>query len=333
MNAGRHIMRKAYAVADFLSEDNKEQMRKTSSAAGYEIIFYEDAESASGNVSDGEVLYSGGDAAICREMPNLRWCQTAFAGIGSYVASGLFGPGKALLSNGSGSYGRTISEHIIMVSLMLMRQMPVYFDAACKKEWGQDVPMRSIAGSDVVIVGTGDIGSETAAKFKALGAKCVTGFNRSGRTADAFDVTYLVSEFDRVFSEKDFSENVDLLVLCAPGTQDSRGLLSRERIELLAEKTYVINIGRGVLIDQDALIEDLNSERIAGAALDVMMPEPLPDDHPLWDAKNCIITPHVSGNMSLPYTVDRTVEIFCENMKRFSEGKELINLADVKRGY
>ena len=88
-----------------------------------------------------------------------------------------------------------------------------------------------------------------------------------------------------------------------------------------------------MLVDQDALTDALNNEEIAGAALDVMMPEPLPEDHPLWDAKNCIITPHVSGNMSLQYTVDKTVEIFCENLKRYAAGEELTNLPDIKRGY
>lgn len=326
-------MRKCYVVSDFLSEDNKRKISDTAARGGFSVEFFEDTESASGNVSDGEILYSGGDAVICREMTNLKWCHTAFAGIGAYAATGLFDSGDKLLTNSSGAYSRTIGEHIIMVSLMMLRDMPMYMDAAKEKLWGDVVPLRSIAGSTVVIVGTGDIGSGAADRFRALGADRVVGFNRSGRDTDSFDETYAISEFDRVFEDKSFSENVDLLVLCAPGTAESKGLLSRERIGLLSEKTYLVNIGRGALVDQDALTDALNSGAIAGAALDVMTPEPLPADSPLWDAKNCIITPHVSGNMSLPYTVDKTVEIFCENIKRFSEGKELINITDVKRGY
>lgn len=326
-------MRKAYVVADFLSDENIEQIKKTAADTGFEVEFFDDVKSASGNVSDGEVLYSGGEAAICREMPHLKWCHTAFAGIGAYIGTGMFASGERLLSNGSGSYGRTISEHIIMVSLMLLRNMPVYTNAAAKKEWGPIVPLRSIADSNVVIVGTGDIGSETADKFRGLGARSIIGLNRSGRVADAFDETYSIDEFDKLFGDKDFSESVDILVLCAPGTKESEGLLSKERIALLSKRTYLVNIGRGMLVDQDALIDALNNEEIAGAALDVMMPEPLPEDHPLWDAKNCIITPHVSGNMSLQYTVDKTVEIFCENLKRYAAGEELTNLPDIKRGY
>jgi phosphoglycerate dehydrogenase-like enzyme len=88
-----------------------------------------------------------------------------------------------------------------------------------------------------------------------------------------------------------------------------------------------------MVIDQDALIEALRERRIAGAALDVVYPEPLPEDHPLWDAPNCIITPHISGDMGLPYTVDMTVDFFCEDLKRFAAGQPLMHLADVKKGY
>ena len=170
-------------------------------------------------------------------------------------------------------------------------------------------------------------------KFKAMGAEKVIGFNRSGKDAEYFDEVHKLDEFDAMFSNKDFSAGVDFLVLCVPGTSETKGLLSRERIAMLSNMTYVINVGRGASVDQDALIEALNGEKIAGAALDVMMPEPLPKDHPLWDAKNCIITPHIAGNMTLKYTVDKTVEFFCENIKRYTEGEELTNLADVKKGY
>ena len=102
---------------------------------------------------------------------------------------------------------------------------------------------------------------------------------------------------------------------------------------MLSEKTYIVNVGRGTAIDQEALVEALNYDKIAGAALDVTYPEPLPPEHPLWTAKNTIITPHISGDMGLQYTVDKTVEFFCENLKRYSKGEHLINQADIKKGY
>jgi phosphoglycerate dehydrogenase-like enzyme len=95
----------------------------------------------------------------------------------------------------------------------------------------------------------------------------------------------------------------------------------------------VINVGRGMVIDQEALIEALNEGRIAGAALDVVYPEPPEEDSPLWTAKNLILTPHISGDMGLPYTVDLTVEIFCDNLKRLARGEELTHVVDVSAGY
>ena len=327
------IKKKIYAIADFLSEENRRQMTDAARASGFGIEFFENASEAEGRVSDGEILYCGDDVSILDEMPLLRWCHTAFAGVGSYAESGVFDSGEVLLTNSSGAYGRTIGEHIIMVTLMLMRQMPEYRKLIDARGWEQDLPVRSVEGSSVVIIGTGDIGSNAAGRYRALGAKSITGFSRSGRPTEGFDDVYRLDEFDSMFSDPDFSDRTDVLLLCVPGTQESRGLLSAERIAMLSEKTFVINVGRGVVIDQEALTDALYERRIAGAALDVVYPEPLPKDDPLWDAPNCIITPHISGDMGLPYTVDRTVAFFCENLRRYAEGRELINLIDVKRGY
>ena len=326
-------MRKICATADFLSEENKKKMTDTARSCGFEIAFYENAEEARGKVSGCEVIYSGGDVSILAEMPRLKWCHTAFAGIGAYAESGIFDSGEVLLTNSSGAYGRTISEHIIMVTLMLMRQMYEYNRVIGARCWVQDLPLRSIAGSNIAVIGTGDIGKSAAKRYKALGAKSITGFSRSGRPAEGFDEVHGFDEFDSLFSDPAFAGDVDVLLLCIPGTPESRGLLSRERIAMLSDRTFIINVGRGMVIDQDALIEALRERRIAGAALDVVYPEPLPEDHPLWDAPNCIITPHISGDMGLPYTVDMTVDFFCGDLERFAAGKRLMHLADVKKGY
>lgn len=308
-------------------------MTDTARSCGFEIAFYENAEEARGKVYDCEVIYSGGDVSILAEMPRLKWCHTSFAGIGAYAESGIFDSGEVLLTCSSGAYGRTISEHIIMVTLMLMRSMYEYNKVIGARCWVQDLPVRSIAGSSVVIVGTGDIGKNAAKRYKAMGAGRITGFSMSGRPAEGFSEVYGIDSFDRMFSDPAFAGGVDVLLLCIPGTPQSRGLLNRDRIAALSDRTLIINVGRGSVIDQDALLEALRERRIAGAALDVVYPEPLPEDHPLWDAPNCIITPHISGDMGLPYTVDVTVDYFCEDLERFAAGRRLLHLADVKRGY
>lgn len=335
-------MRKAYVIAKCLSDENKLEMKKTADECGFDIAFFDTDAEAAGKVSDAEVIYCN-STALFREMPGLRWCHSMSAGVGHFLTSGAFESGDIILTNSSGSYGLVISEYVIMVTLMLMRRIPEYEEVIDRREWIQNLPVRSVAGSSIAIIGTGDIGSNTALRYKALGAERVIGFSRSGRKPAGtgkdslipgieeacFDEVYRIDQFEEVMRREEF----DVLVLCVPGTPESEGLLSRERIALLSEKTFVINVGRGTVIDQDTLIDALNEGRIAGAAVDVVYPEPLPKDHPLWTAKNCIVTPHISGDMGLPYTVDLTVDIFCDNLRRLIRGEELTHVVNVLAGY
>ena len=325
-------MKKCYAICDFLSDANKQQMCSVAEECGFEMGFFDSSAEAAGKISDAEVVYCD-EGELLREMPRLRWCHSISAGVGHFLKSGAFDRGDVMLTNSSGAYGLAISEHIIMVTLLLMRRMPEYFKVVEERGWTRDLKIRSIKGSVIAIAGTGNLGQNAAKRFKALGAKKVIGFSRSGSSREFFDEVFRIDEFEAVISSNSEEDQIDALVLCVPGTSDSEGLLSAERIAVLPEKAFVINVGRGAVIDQEALIEALNDGRIAGAALDVMYPEPLPADHPLWTARNCIITPHISGDMGLPETIDITVNIFCENLKRYAEGKELTNLIDVNAGY
>ena len=325
-------MRKCYAICDFLSEANKQQMCSVAEECGFEMGFFESSEEAAGKIGDAEVVYCD-DGDLLKETPRLRWCNSVSAGVGHFLRSGVFDRGDVLLTNSSGAYGLAISEHIIMVTLMLMRRMPEYSGIVAERGWTRDLKIRSIKGSVIAIAGTGNLGQNAAKRYKALGAKKVIGFSRSGRERDFFDEVFRIDDFESVLGGHDGEDQIDVLVLCVPGTPDSEGLLSAERISILPEKTYVINVGRGTLIDQEALIKALNEGRIAGAALDVMYPEPLPPEHPLWTAKNCIITPHISGDMGLPETVDITVDIFCDNLSRYARGSELTHLIDINAGY
>lgn len=319
-------MRKVYAVAGFLSEENKENMRSACEDLGYEISFYDSVYEADGLVSDGEIIYCS-NPGLLKQMPELRWCGCSNAGVDAFIRTGVFDSGEVILTNCSGAYGLTISEHIVMVTLMLMRRMPEYLAAAGRREWIHNLKIRSVSGSVIAIAGTGNLGQTAAEKFRGMGAAEIRGFNRSGRAAKGFDRTFGISDiYDNV-------GDVDVLVLCLPGTPETEEILSAELISRLPETAYVVNVGRGTAVDQDALTEALNEGRLAGAALDVVVPEPLPAGHPLWNARNCIITPHSSGDMGLSYTVDTTVDMFCANLRRFSLGEELINRIDPERGY
>ena len=161
-----------------------------------------------------------------------------------------------------------------------------------------------------------------------MGVKSICGVRRTIKPADpAFDRIVTLSDLDSVLPE------TDILVMALPSTGETVGVLSRERIALLPPQAIVVNVGRGTAVDQEALAEALNAGRIAGAALDVFVPEPLPRDHFLWEAKNLLITPHVAGNMSLGYTRDKDVDMFCEDLENFAAGRPLAHLVNRKLGY
>lgn len=319
-------MIKAYCITKYLSEDNMRAISEACEQYGYDMTFFGTSEQAAGKVSDGEVLYCN-NARLIDRMPQLKWCHSSSAGVNNFIATGAFGNGDVILTNSSGAYGRAISEHIIMVTLLLLRRMNEYSEIIAAREWKQNLKIRSIYGSNIAIVGTGNLGSTAAEKFKGLGAGSVIGFSRSGKAREPFDEVYRIDDFEKRIGK------ADVVVMCVPDTPMTHGLLSAQRIAALPETAFVVNVGRGVTVDQEALVKALNDGKIAGAALDVAVPEPLPADHPLWTAKNCIITPHSSGDMGLQYSIDVTVEIFCENLRRYAEGAELVNVVDCDAGY
>ena len=171
-------------------------------------------------------------------------------------------------------------------------------------------------------------GGSSGAKFRiSLGLPVGAVINCADNTGEAFGRVLPVNELDAVLP------TADLLVMALPATPETAGILTRERIALLPPSAYVINVGRGAAIDQEALVDALQARRLAGAALDVMVPEPLPADNPLWDCPNAILTPHVAGNMSLGLTCDLDVEMFCRDLAHFAAGEPLERLVDRTRGY
>lgn len=319
-------MKKVCVISEDLNEERIGKISEACDEAGFESAYYEYWEDAVAEFPGANIVCSPGPEAL-PHMKELEWAHSTNAGVEPYVKSGVFDSGKVILTNSAGAYGLAIAEHVVMTALMLLRRMPEYEKIIEDREWKQRLPIRSIYGSKVAIAGAGGVGSLVAQKMKAMGAVEVMGFNRSGRIAEGFDMVARIDEMD------DNLGDIDILVMCLPGTPETEGFLSEERIKRLPETAYVINVGRGTTIDQDALVEALNEERIAGAALDVVYPEPLPKDSPLWTAKNCILTPHSSGDTGLPYSVDNTFDIFCENIKRYAKGEKLVNRVDIAKGY
>ena len=314
---------------EFLTDAHKAQIQKTAEELGFAPHFFtlDQFEEAKACVQDCEILYAHSPDLLRAAPATLKWYCCSFAGVDPYCKDpAIFANPDCILTN-SNVYGVTIAEHVVMVTLMLLRRMPEYEEVVRNRSWSNQLPIRSIRDNEFTILGTGNIGVNVADRMRGMGAAKIIGLSRSGRPHPAFDEVHPIADLDKVLPD------TKILVMALPGTAETIHILNRERIALLPRDAYVINVGRGTAVEQEPLIEALNEGRIAGAALDVMDPEPLPHDHPLWSAKNLILTPHVSGNMTLGYTCDTNVAMFCEDLKNYAAGKPLNGFVDRTKGY
>ena len=234
-----------------------------------------------------------------------------------------------ILTNSSGSYGVTIAEHIIAVSLFMMRRLTDYYSSSVNGEW-EPVHFRqySLKDSRITVLGTGDIGCEFAKRARAFEPEKIVGVSRSGVCSDpSFDAMYKIGSLDEILPE------TDLLVMSLPSTPETIDILNRSRIELLPQGAFVVNVGRGTAIDEDAIADALENGHLGGAALDVFKTEPLPSDSRLWKIPNLLITPHIAGNLTLKHTLDKNVDMFCEDLENFLTGRAMKYEVDRKRGY
>ena len=319
--------RKLAVVLPALNDCYREQILAAARRHGFSVSFFTNDQDALPALSDAEVIL-GQSAFLSRNAPKLRWLCTPSAGVNQFLAPDAFAAPDAMLSNSSGAYGVTIAEHIVMVTLELMRRQMEYNEIVSRRAWRRDLPIRSIHGSRVTLLGTGDIGREAAVRLRAFSPQSLTGMNRSGRNPENL--------FDRIVTEENLDAvlpETDLLILSLPDTPETRGILSAKRLSLLPRDAFLVNVGRGTAIDQQALEALLRAGHLAGAALDVFEKEPLPADSGLWECPCLLVTPHVAGNMTLAYTVDRIIAQFLADFERYCAGLAPAHLVDRSIGY
>lgn len=320
-------MRTLAVYVGFMNAARRARVDAAAAALGFAVDYYDSNTPVEPELGGYEVIFGHVPPQWLQKATALKWLCSDFAGIEKYLDDSVWPGPDCLLSNSSGAYGPAIAEHVVMVLLMLLRRMPEYQAELARREWTVHMPVRSVTGSHVVVLGTGDVGSHIARRLQTLGA-AVTGVSRSGRAAGSgFDQVLPLARLDEVLPR------ADALILALPATAETAGLLSRQRIALLPPQALVINVGRGSTVDQEALVEALRSRAVSGAALDVMTPEPLPRDHPLWSCPNTILTPHISGNMALDLTCDTALELFLGDLERYAAGEPIRNLVDRRRGY
>lgn len=318
---------KILVINNMLEQKHLDLIKTSAESLGHEVFFYTaEAEIPQTNY-DADIIY-GFAPSIVKTSKTLKWLCVPWAGVDSLMVPGYFANEDCLLTNAAGAYGVSIAEHMIAVSLVMMRRLDEFLEETRGGQWLKPRAQRSLKDCRITVLGTGDIGTTFANRAKAFEPASIIGVCRSGKSsAQVYDKVLPVSELDSVLPE------TDLLAMSLPATPETRGILSRERLALLPEGAYIVNVGRGSAIDEEALAENLENGHLAGAALDVFQKEPLPAENRLWKIKKLLITPHVAGNMTLPYTKDKNVQMFLEDLKNFTEEKALKYLVDRKLGY
>jgi len=305
-----------------LDERQKEKLERN---FRQEFIYCPVAEVTEEVLKDAEVILGNVPPEILHGAHELKWLQLNNAGTEGYCDGVL--PEGVILTNATGAYGPAISEYMIGVLFELQKKLNLYHTHQLAHTWKREGHVRMIEGSRVLVLGLGDIGTAFARKMKALGCRTVGIKRRDGRKPDGGDDLYTLERLEQELPK------ADIVAMCLPGNDNTYYFMNRERLGKLKKEAVLLNVGRGMTLDTEALTEALQEGRLAGAALDVTDPEPLPAEHPLWDMRNVILTPHISGGYTQPEILERILDICIENLECYLVQRPMRNVIDFETGY
>lgn len=272
---------------------------------------------------DAEVLIctalSAESALVARK---LRWIQLTSAGA-ELVAPARDHLGEVIVTNARGIHSELMADHVLAAMVMLQWDFPRILRDQKARRWRRE-PKVALAGKTLGIIGAGAIGGEIGRRASHFGMR-VLGVRRSGEPLPYFDAVFRPDRLEEVLAQSDF------VCVSAPATDETIRLIGAAQLRSMKPSAYLINIARGCLVDEAALIAALQAGTIAGAALDVFEKEPPDPDNPLWDMPNVIMTPHISG--MLDTNEERLIGIFIDNLRRYRSGEPLRNRIDLARGY
>lgn len=258
----------------------------------------------------------------------LKWIHSTAAGVGQLMYPELR-ESRIVLTNARGIHSKPMAEHILGMIIAKARRFPDASRFQRAARWAQqeiwDARPFELNGKILLIIGFGSIGHELARLMQPVGMR-IWGITRSGRNNVQFA--------ERILSPAELHSalpHADFIVVAAPETAATKRMIGEKELALMNRSAYLINVARGTLVDQDALIAALRARSIAGSALDVTEEEPLPPENPLWKLDNVFITPHISAATDLLW--ERQEKLLLENLERWFDGRELLNLVDLNRGY
>lgn len=294
--------------------------------AGLDVAWFASPADANAMIADADIAWvdmsptSLTADAIRAAGASLKWVSTIYAGLDAFPL-GLLRNRGVLLTNGAGINAITVAEYAVLGILAAAKRFDEVVRAQDRHEWPKDAPGKlELFETRALVVGMGAIGTLIAERLAAFGVE-VTGVTRSGRdgtlTADQWRAR--LDQFDWV-------------VLAAPSTDATKAMIGADELAAMKPSAWLINIARGDMIDEAALLDALNGRRIAGAFLDPTAPEPLPADHPLWSAPNTMVTMHLSGR-SQTKMFQRGAALFLRNLDAFLNDRPMANIVDLELGY
>jgi len=341
---------RAIAVSPILSARirPRDLERIQAAAPGARIVHLSVEGLADGPVDDVEVLLRGWLVAeafdrLLARAPDLAWVHSATSGVERALTPAALERG-VLVTNARGVFSRPIAEHVLMMILAVTRHLPELLELQRERTW-QPLEGRELRELTVGIVGFGSLGRSIASLASAFGARVVAMRRnpdagaagpapRAGDGEDVADDFPFEPRVDRVVGPDGLHELLaasDIVVLAAPLTPETDGLINEAALASMKPEAWLINVARGRLVDDTALIRALREHQIGGAALDAFRDEPLPPGSPYWSLPNVIVTPHTAWSSA--HVLDRSIELFCENLRRFSRGEVLRNVVDPAAGY
>jgi phosphoglycerate dehydrogenase-like enzyme len=260
---------------------------------------------------------------VLESAPNLRWHHAPNAGV-NHILTPTYLERDLILTNGAGVHAIPIAEFVIAYMLSHVKHLPELHALQTERRWQKGLAIQELTDATILIIGAGGIGQAIASRAKVFGTR-VIGSRRKPEPLPNFDQVVGADEWRSHLSEADY------VVIATPLTPETKGLIDENVLRSLPHHAYLINIARGAVVDEPALIKALTEGWIAGAALDTVINEPLLSDSPLWTVPNLFITPHCSGHS--PKVKQRSIELFIDNFHRYITNQPLRNVVDKQAGY
>lgn len=304
---------------------NQEEI-KMFEALGYEVILHDERNLIfTDDIKDADIMvcFNPFDKIDLNLFTNLKWIQLLSAGVNQVPREKVLSK-EIMVTNHRGGYSVPIAEWIVLKILEMAKNSKEFHKLQDDKNWKMDTSLIEIYKKTIGFIGTGDIAKEAAKRLEGFGVNII-GFNFSGNPIEHFHKCYSIDKINTLIHQCDF------VVIAAPGTDETYHLIDEEVFNHMKDGTYLVNIARGNIINENILIENLKSGKIKKAALDVFETEPLHKDSPLWEMNNVIISPHNSWASEMNHR--RRFEAAYNNMKRYINGEKPINIIDLNKGY